>query len=617
MSSTEENNESIISRLPWREYLRKIALKVVMAVIILTLFLLIVYYSRQINPNGDLERPTNIIGVFDFNHIMAIILSSMLFLFVLGAFIKTLFMDNKDVFGIDFKTKKTVFLFLLVVSFISAVYVLLDVALKNIYMTLGPIDVIWAIDNVLHISLPTITASTDRLAYAQIRTYYFFVFYVFMLLFPIAMFISLLTRYGRNKVFKKEEHHELQKHESHAAKAFALLISPLVLVFLINMLSSPDMTGPSFIIVATLIVIIVGWWLFEIGKLIYKGLKVTAFFSYANMIIFFPMVFLFYILPILFWTGWDFFMIYSMNGSTAKTIHTELGSPLANTVINLSALSVQDFFGLLVQTILVNAVAIVRIIQLDFVFVVAVSAIAIGFAEGYSIISIFSALIKGVSIARTGRIATKSAPKLIVMASRIIMLGAWCSFFWDRFIVLIGVLQNYFSIYFPFVLDIHLPRIFDYFKNIHISIDLSLLGFVLPLSLLLIPLYYILMSSFKFLSVSLIVDKTKNDQQIYFLLISSAFVLITTNILQDITASIMFSSTIIPPPELDYLPTSFATAQFLISFANKIFELVESLSFLVGLIVALVLLIKNITKKVHAKRIETEIKGRQKLYGSV
>lgn len=572
---------------------------------------MIYYYSIKINPDRSVENPNNIIGIFDFNHMMAIILSSTLFLLVLGAFIKTLFIDHREDFNIDFKTRRTIFLFLLVVSFISAVYVLLDVALKNVYMTIGPIDAVWLINKYIF-PIPTIPASTSRLAYAQIRTYYFFFFYLFMLIFPIVMFVILLTRYGRKKFFSQEQEMVQRKSQTSSLKVFGILFTPLLLIYLNDILNSPVMTNNSRLLILTPMIALLAWWIFEIIRLILKGIKLTAIFSYESVVLFFPLAFLFYILPIIIWTGWDFFMIIS-NNSTTKTILTELNSPLANTTVKLSSLSLQDFFNVLVNELLYNGIAIIRIIQLDFVFVVAGSALAIGFAEGYSIISIFTALFKGVNIARTGKVVSQSSPKLIVIGSRIVMLGAWVSFFWDRITVFVGVLQNYFAVFFPFIVNVHLPRIFDFFINLRFNINLTLLGIFVPSYLLLIPLYYILMSSFKFLSVSLIVDKTKNDQQVYFLLISSAFVLIATNILQDITSSILYNSS---TTELAYLPTSFATAQFFLSFANKIFELVESIAFVVGLFVAVFVLLRKLSKKVREKRVQTEIKGRQSLYGS-
>lgn len=611
-TETHENKESIIETIPWKKYLIQTANKIIVGLIILILFLLIDYFSSKITPDRTHDLyAQNIVGIFDSTHIILIILSSTLFILVLGAFIKTLFIDNRVEFGLtNFKTKRTIFLFILVVSFISAVYVLLDVALTNIYMIIGPVDAVWAINNLLNISIPTITASTDRLAYAQIRTYYFFGFYFFMLIFPIFMFVSLLTRFGRHKVFKKPEEVELHEKETSTLRVLAFIFGPVIAIFLFGLANSSIMTGNFKTIIFTLLLMFVVWWLYQLLKLILKGLKVTAFFSYANLIIFFPLIFLFYVFPVLLWSGWDLFKIISMNGSTAETSLTELHTPLAHTVLHLSSMSIPDFLNLVFQLITTNMTYVLRILQLDFVFVVGLSALAIGFAEGYSIIAIFSALFKGVSIARTGRVATQSSPKLIVMTSRLLMFGAWLAFFWDRIVISIDVMKTYFSMYFPFVIHIKLPRVFEIFSQLNINIDFSFLGFILDISILIIPLYYIIMSSFKFLSVSLIIDKTKRDQQIFFLLISAAFVLITTNILQDITASVQVNL----PGELLFLPTSSELARFFISYADKLFEFLESSSFFAGVLVALYIFLKNIKKKLQERKHENEIKNRDKLY---
>ena len=601
--------DSKIERIPWKAYFLQIIKKLFVGLVILCLFIVLYSYSIKITPDTNVSDPPNIIGYFSSEYLTLIVVSSLLFLLVLAAFIKTLFIDHKQEFGIDnYKTKKVLFLFLLVVSFISAVYTILDVALKNVYMTIGPMDVVWAISNYF-IPLPTINYSTDLLAYAKIRAYFFFGFYLFMLVFPIFMFFSLLTRYGRNRVFKKPE----ERHMKEAKTSLTLLgivLSPLLIIFLVNLLNSSVMTEAVKLIVELFLIVVILYWIYLIIKVILKGIKLTALFSYANTIIFFPLIFLFYLLPIIFWTGWDVFMILS-TGSTTKTVLTELNTPLANMTVKVSSTTIQNQIGILFQIVLTNGVDLVRIIQLDFVFVVAISALAIGFAEGLSIIAIFSALFKGVSIARTGRVASQSAPKIVVITSRVIMLGAWISFFWDRIVVITEVLKTYFIQYFGFLKNINLPRIFEIFQNLHFNIEINFLQLAIPLSLLLIPLFYIIMSSFKFLSVSLLVERTKNDQQTFFLLISSAFVLITTNILQDISDSV-------PLNDQSFLPTAFIpTAQFFLTFANKIFEFLESVAFYIGMIAALYLMTKKLLKKIKERNKEQEIQNREKYYGTL
>ena len=599
--SADESHESksFIERIPWKTYLKSILIKLGLIIIMAILFLLIVYYSSKITPDLFAEdNPDNVIGFNSSTYILLIIISSTLFLLVLGSFIKTLFFDHKDEFGInDYTSTKTVILGILIVSFISAVYVLLDVALRNVYLTTGPVDVIWILDNNFNLDIPTITSSTNRLAYAHIRSFYFIGFYIIMLIFPVIIFFILLTRFGRSKLFK-EEPEEFGKKKSHleekAFNALGIIFAPFLVLFLISVMITSNLGGFTGNVLAISILGIAVWWIYQVIMLFIKGLKLGAFFSYANIILFFPIIFLFYILPVLLWTGWDLFKIYSMNGSTIETAFTELHTTLDNSVIDIAHLSLDGFINLVIQSLTINAVYVLRIIQLDFVFIIGVSAIAIGFAEGYAIISIFRALLKGASIAKTGRVASKSAPKMVVMASRLVMIGAWLTFFWDRIIITIDVIKEEFVVYFPWILNIHIPRFFSFVFDFKFDIDL---GFViLPLALLGIPLYYVFISAFKFLSVGLIVDKAKGDAQVFYLLISSAFVLITTNILQDIQATSLKNYGV---SEEQFLPMVLLgdKQKVFFSFANKLFESMESFAFYVGVLFAFGLLLRSILKK--------------------
>ena len=180
---------------------------------------------------------------------------------------------------------------------------------------------------------------------------------------------------------------------------------------------------------------------------------------------------------------------------------------------------------------------------------------------------------------------------------------------------MIELLKEYALMYFPYLKNIELPRIFEIFSNLNLDLHINFLGFVLPATILIIPLYYILMSSFKFLSVSLIVDKTKGDQQIFFLLISAAFVLITTNILTDISAYIAAMANTLPagtPSFTVFLPTTFVDKYLF--WSDKIFEFLESTAFFAGLLVAIVVTLRNLKKKLQKRAVEQEIDRRDKHY---
>ena len=72
--------------------------------------------------------------------------------------------------------------------------------------------------------------------------------------------------------------------------------------------------------------------------------------------------------------------------------------------------------------------------------------------------------------------------------------------------------------------------------------------------------------------------------------------LITTNILQDITETILLKDSMTGGSDKRFLPTAFIREGFF-SFANKLFETMESLAFYIGVIYALFLFLRVIVKK--------------------
>ncbi|MHA2366723.1 MAG: hypothetical protein ACXAC7_22410, partial [Candidatus Hodarchaeales archaeon] len=517
---------------------------------------------------------------------LLIITSSTLFVLVIVAFSKLVFFDHREDFGIvSLKSWRALFFFLLVVSFISAVYLLLDSALVNIYMITGPVDVIWGIEKFI-IDLPVVTLNTDREAYSLIRSLWFFGFFVILLVFPIGMFFIILTRLGRTTLFEREHKDEEKKSVIKQLFIMALfLFTPIIEIFLLLILSTSP--PPAIAIVVFLLAgILAIWWLFQLILLIWKTVKFSAWFSYANLLLIFPMILIFYVLPVLIWTAWDLILIYSKE-SLVDTIHELITySDLKGSTSILSDFTAMEIFT---STLLYNATsleaALPRIIQLDFVIIVGVSAMVIGLAEGYSIVAIFRALTRGASIARSGRIMKTSSPKMVVIASRLVMLGVWFGFLWDKFLVLYQFFVEEFDM--P---EIDFPRLFSYVIDFVDYLE-SFNDLFLALALMLVPLYFIITSSFKFLSVTLVVEKVKHDTQISFLLISSAFVLICTTILQDISAFFENSDS----NQLAYMPFFFANDENLLPWASKVFENLEAAAFYGGVLIALVITLRGLT----------------------
>jgi hypothetical protein len=577
--------KTAVKQIPWKEFFIQQLVKILGIIIVILMVLFIIQLSSEITPNVDELNPDEVIGFDTSTYLLLILTSSLLFIFVVITFTKLILFDNKKEFGIDsFKSWRSILVFFLVINFISAVYLLLDSSLINVYLITGPVDVIWILTNNFGIQFPSVGLAINRLAYAQIRSLWFFGFYLIMIIFPIIMFVSILTRFGRTELFEREHKDEKQRSVlTQIGKVILFIFTPIIEIFLIFLFTASSDNFLSAIFVILLILGLALWWFYNLFLLIFRTVRFTAWFSYANFLLIFPIIILFYLVPVFLWTLWDTIKILS-SGSVFDTIHSHIvQSDLHNQVFNIQALNLTDILTIAFKTLIFNATpfdhTVYRILQLDFVIIVGISAIVIGLAEGYSVVAIFKALTRGVSIAKTGRVASKSAPKLIVITSRLLMLSVWLTLIWDKFLVLYDfVKEEFINIILP---DLPFFPVISYVFQFASRI-LSLSDLLVPLAILLVPLFVILISSFKFLSVTLIIERLKHDTQIFFLLISSAFVLITTQILQDITDAFRDQ-----PEQLQFMPFAFATQGNLLPWASKVFENLEAGAFYIGLFIAL------------------------------
>jgi hypothetical protein len=115
--------------------------------------------------------------------------------------------------------------------------------------------------------------------------------------------------------------------------------------------------------------------------------------------------------------------------------------------------------------------------------------------------------------------------------------------------------------------------------------------FLQYIPILIIPLYFILAGAFKFLSVTLITPRVKDRISVFFLLISTAFVLIITNILGDLYE-------IQDAPDFIGLQDAPLRSYFLVTdILSSIvgwFEYIEAIAFYCGLIFGLLWVITRI-----------------------
>ncbi|MCE7734315.1 MAG: hypothetical protein GPJ54_05500 [Candidatus Heimdallarchaeota archaeon] len=592
-----------IARIPWREFLRSQFRKLLGITFILALMVRIITLSDKLTTTGDVNQD-NIILVNNSVNFEILVLSTVVFALVLIFFSKIVFFDHKEDFGIEsYKSVKAILFFLLTIAFISLVFILFDVALNNVYLQIFPVYLLQSLRTQFDLriyAIEDLPIESDLIAYSEIRGLLFVALFAFMLSFPLAMTIVILTRYGREKIKERKE----KPREKYTFKEWVKFLSTLPLLFVLLAIffaiSALNLEVPIQFLVLFGMIIIGVWWLTQFLILVIRAMRLASFLLYSNLAMIIPIIFLFYILPGIIWATWDMYAIFRFD-STDHTIYTADGfdgipaiDPEPSEISLLSTEKVLEFFF---QTFVFNLGDPIRIIELDFIFIIGLSSIVIGFAEGYSIVAIVRSISTGVSIARSGRVATRSSPKLIVLTTRFILLLTWMTLLYDKFIVIYTNLVEHFGVDLP---DLTIPRIFEVLFGVTVDLE-NLGGVFIAVSLLIVPLYFIITSSFKFLSVSIVAEKMKGDTQAFFFLISSAFILIISQILADIAALDEFKPADgddLPGKFNGFLPLNSLNTRDAFSFVSNIFEGLESIGFYIGAIFSLFLLLKLLLLKI-------------------
>jgi len=502
-------------RIPWKFFLKSQLLKLFGFLVLAILVIVVMIVSADI----DLETATSADPIYLF----AVALSSICFILVLLGFSKIILFDMAAEFGLrDENTQKMkynvrFFLFAsLALSFCSAIYLLLDVFLQETYLELLPVLLMdWVLVST-GATIPGLTNLVGREFYQTARNIYFDFFFLVIITFSVLVFLAILTSLGRKRVISRFQKEEVVDEEEENKTLYKLLVwfaIPIINSFLLTLFNTS--VGPIFIIIFFLLFI---WWFYQLIKVIFlifwRGFKITAFITSVNALLIIPLVAILYLLPVVSWTIWDIF-----DQLREATLTLELDQLIQASLIGLQS-NFNDFL---------------RIIQLDYVFITIIATFIVGFAEGFALIAIFSAITRGVEVARTGRVLVKSPPRVAVFTKYLVMLSIWLGIFWDSFIQVWNMIIDNLNIQLP---RIEIPSFFyTIYNEVIIPLSDSLEQFIPTLKyipILIIPLYFILAGAFKFLSVTIITPRVKDNLSTFFLLISTAFVLIITNILGDI-----------------------------------------------------------------------------------
>ncbi len=523
--------------------------------------------STQIAPNRDQLDVENVLGT-DQIHFLLIAASAILIISTFYLFINLIFKDQKEYFTVtEYQTLVNSFLFFLILIFIAQVFILLDVAIVNIYLTHAAVSAYWFIVSVFE------PMGTDLIAYAQIRTNIFVTLFVITFSIPLIMFLAIFSKTGR-------EFLATMKRPSIKRYRFIIMVALIFNIFIAILLNAS--LGQD----GDLIFQLIGIGIYYILLLIVTGLLLVVletlriFFhltsSYILMVI--PIVGFFYLLPAVLWTLWDIAIVY-VGGDLTKTYYT--APPTSQ--------QMEKPLQLIVDTFAINIVAVERILELDFIFIIGAAALVIGYAEGYSLLAIFTGIFKGRKVTRAGILLDVGTSSNAVRVTRTAYLFAWISLFWDKLIDSLSFLTVSFNMPFDFALQ-WIPFEVVAFDFAFIISE----QFTLPLGFLVLPAIIIINSSFKFLSISLVTKYTKQNISGHLLIISSAFLMIIVKIYADIASTSLHSGQLSV-----LLPLATLSGSPILEFAINILNNLEAFAFFAGLVAVIT---RPIWKKKQTKQ---------------
>ncbi len=296
-------------------FLKKHVFDATLLVSVLISLVSIIFLSREIIPDPDELNPDGVIGYDTNTHIMIFILSIIAFWLILIVFSRMLFSNRGKEFGIEnWSLFRKIVFFLITLIFVSSVYMLFDVAVINSYLLMGSNTVIWDVRNEFLTDsaiLSEIPTSTDRLAYAQIRAITFTLFYLTLLVFPVTMFLVILTRRGRARLLSPKmgtrKYQILKKIFKYVIYGF-LIVGVIFGITLMAILQLPAITILFLIFVLLMGLVAIGI-LFLVSYLALRAFDVAKWMVMSNILIIAPIIAIFFLFPVFVWTLWDIYLI--------------------------------------------------------------------------------------------------------------------------------------------------------------------------------------------------------------------------------------------------------------------------------------------------------------------
>ncbi len=511
-----------VSRVPWREYLSDQLIKILGLGFITLLLVVTMEFSARLG-SGILLT----VNYSNTDYLIIIIMSSLAFVLVLIGFCKIILFDMAEEFGLRDDNGKIVYnlrfwlLTILALSFCSSIYLLLDVHLRETYLVILPVILMKNGLDSVDLDIPGLSTLNGIEFYQTARNLFFGFFFLIIVGFSIIVFLVILTTFARRRIvrrFRKEEEEEIDIEIQGVRAIYKLflwiLIPPFIYSAITTQIASNWDNEDVGLIILFISLLAFVWWVYQVLKIIFlivwRGVKITAFITSVNLLVIIPLIVVLWLLPVCLLSIADVWNVLRPS---------------------VSPLTISSIVNNFIPAFLLRLVDFTRLIQLDFIIITSLATLVVGFAEGFALIAIFSALSRGVEVARTGRVLVRSPPKIVVLSKYLVMFGVWLTLLWDSFAGIIQMLSRRFNINLGFTV----PDFFDTVYEVLIVSFSEWMDNVLPtlksLPFLLIPILIIFSGAFKFLSITLITPRVKDRGPVFFLLISTAFVLIVTNIL--------------------------------------------------------------------------------------
>ena len=520
-------------------------------------FSLIFTFSFQIAPKNKVIDAPNVIGGSIF-HILVIVFSVIFVFIILFTFLHVIFHDQMSEFGISFLSgRNQVLLKILVIFFIVCILVLFDVSLINIYLLLFINTGVWWVGS--NFSLNTIiSGDTNLIAYSSIGALYFGLCFLILMVVTVGTSFAIVSESGMQRINKV-----LPQPSKWGNIGYGIFFGILIVLF--SALSIYSFLV--FRIPLIMVFIFGGGIIFSlvmlIGLLLWNARIWNVLSFLQKMFIRFSMLFLaFYILPILIWGFWDSMVVFT-GGNISRTIYR---------MYPLSSGLQEDFWSLLYNSLWLNSISFLRILELDFALIIGMGGILLGLAEGFTILALYRGIRQGREIRRDGEIVDKrmkSSKRIRLWRS--IFLGVWSFTFWSKIVWIFRAMsdENLLSLDLTFI-----PTSFALLFNAVHSVE-EVIG--LPVSLFVFPIFIVADSSIRFFSVSIIAKRRVKDLKSYFFFIVATFVLIIINAYAEISLI-----EILQPPFDILIPFSSSFAAGQLNFIVRVFTTLEAIFFIVG-----------------------------------